>query len=179
MLSQETKDAGFTLRVHDKCPTMFYLEEADGVLELHVDDGHGTGDPLVIRKFLEYLSTKLELKWADNMAIGASYEYLKCLKFHDVEGLWSCPSARYIDSALEKFDMVGCNGSNSPKVSKSEELGDHEEVDDDLASLFRSAVLTVLYLANERSDVQSTVRMLCTRLKEPTVGDIRKLKKLL
>ena len=48
-----------------------------------------------------------------------------------------------------------------------------------MAGAFRSAVLTLVYLSNERSDVQSTVRMLCARLKEPTAGDIRKLKKLL
>ena len=78
----------------------------------------------MIRKFLKYISDKIDLKWIDNLRAGASYEYLKCLKFHSDEGLWSCPSARYIDSALEKMDMVGCNGSNSPKVSKSEEPGD-------------------------------------------------------
>ena len=53
VISEETRKAGFTVRLHDKCPTLFYIEEADGVLELHVDDGHGTGDPVVIRKFLE------------------------------------------------------------------------------------------------------------------------------
>ncbi len=99
---------------------------------------------------------------------------MKCVKFHSDEGSWSCPSARYIDSAL---DMVGCNGSTSPKVSKSEEPGDKEIVDDELAGAFRSAVLTLLYLSNERSDVQSTVCILCTRLEESTAGDIRKLKK--
>ncbi len=133
----------------------------------------------MIWKFLKYISGKIDLKLIDNLRSGASYEYLKCLKFHSDEGLWSCPSARFIDSALEKMDMIGCNGSNSPKVSKSEEPGDKEIVDDELKGAFRSAVLTLLYLSNERSDVQSTVRMLCTRLREPTAGDIRKLKKLL
>ena len=112
VISEETRKAGFTVRLHDKCPTLFYIEEADGVLELHVDDGHGTGDPVVIRKFLEYVGSQIELKWIDNLRAGASYEYLKCLKVHSDEGLWSCPSARHIDGALEKMDMVGCNGSN-------------------------------------------------------------------
>jgi hypothetical protein len=179
IISEDARKAGFTVRLHDKCPTLFYIEEADGVLELHVDDGHGTGDPVVIKKFLEYVADKIDLKWSDNLRAGASYEYLKCLKFHSDEGLWSCPNAKYIDSALAKMDMVGCNGSNSPKVSKSEEPGDLEIVDFEQAGAFRSAVLTLLYLSNERSDVQSSVRMLCTRLREPTIGDVRKLKKLL
>ncbi len=78
----------------------------------------------MIRKFLESIGTKIELKWTDNLSAGVSYEYLKCLKLRSDEGLWRCPSATYIDSTLEKMDMVGCNGSNSPKVSKSEEPGD-------------------------------------------------------
>ncbi len=43
LLSDETKEAGFTVRAKEMCPTMFYLEEADGVLELHVDMDTGSG----------------------------------------------------------------------------------------------------------------------------------------
>jgi hypothetical protein len=177
--SPEAVEAGFTVKVHEKCPTMFYLVEADGLFELHVDDGHGTGRPDVIRKFLEYISQKIELKWVDRLKEGMSYEYLKTIKYRTNEGIWSIPSEKYIDSALERFGMTGCNPSSSPKVSKAEEPGDQSPVTEETASGFRSSVLTLLYMANERSDIQSTVRFLCTRLKEPVQGDVRRLKKLL
>jgi hypothetical protein len=177
--SPEAVEAGFTVKVHEKCPTMFYLVEADGLFELHVDDGHGTGRPDVIRKFLEYISQKIELKWVDGLKEGMSYEYLKTIKYRTNEGIWSIPSEKYIDSALERFGMTGCNPSSSPKVSKAEEPGDQSPVTEETASGFRSSVLTLLYMANERSDIQSTVRFLCTRLKEPVQGDVRRLKKLL
>ncbi len=36
----------------------------------------------IIRKFFEHVGNKIELKWIDNLRAGASYEYLKCVKFH-------------------------------------------------------------------------------------------------
>jgi hypothetical protein len=89
------------------------------------------------------------------------------------------PNEKYIDLALERFNMKGCNGSNSPKVAKQYEPGDEKLVGEEVAGAYRSSVLTALYLANERTDIQSSVRYLCTRLKEVTVGDVRRLKKLL
>lgn len=65
MTLEETKQAGFTLRLSEKIHTVYYTEEAHGVLELHVDDGHGTGRPEVIRGFLQYLGKRDELKWVD------------------------------------------------------------------------------------------------------------------
>ena len=44
---------------------------------------------------------------------------------------------------------------------------------------FRSSVLTVLYLSNQRTDIQSIIRLLCTKLKSPTALEMRQLKRLL
>ena len=40
-------------------------------------------------------------------------------------------------------------------------------------------MLTLLYLSNERIDIQSAVRLLCTKLKCPTALEMRQLKRLL
>ena len=39
--------------------------------------------------------------------------------------------------------------------------------------------LSLLYLSNERTDIQSTVRLSCTKLKSPTALEMRQLKRLL
>ena len=57
--------------------------------------------------------------------------------------------------------------------------GDSEELDEGQTSKFRSSVLTLLYLSNERTDIQSTVRLLCTKLESPTALEMRQLKRLL
>ena len=70
-------------------------------------------------------------------------------------------------------------GSVSLKLDKASIDGDSEELSDEQTSRFRSSVLTLLYLSNERTDIQSTVRMLCTKLKNPTALEMRQLKRLL
>ena len=38
-------------------------------------------------------------------------------------------------------------------------------------------MLTLFYLSNERTDIESTVRLLCTKLKSPTALEMRQLKR--
>ena len=48
---------------HPKCPTLFCIREADGLIELHVDDSHGCGKEEVIAELLTFLSEKIEIKY--------------------------------------------------------------------------------------------------------------------
>ena len=75
--------------------------------------------------------------------------------------------------------MSDCKGSVSPKLDKACIDGDNEELSEEQTSRFRSSVLTLLHLSNERTDTQSTVRLLCTKLKSPTALEMRQLKRLL
>ena len=156
------------------------MRGADGVIELHVDDGHGCGKETVIAELLSFLSEKIEMKWMQGIKCG-SYEYLKTVKVRDGKKLTSIPNKKHLQSALKKLEMSDCKGSVSPKLDKSCIEGDSEELGEgeEQASRFRSAVLTLLYLSNERTDIQSTVRLLCTKLKSPTVLEMRQLKRLL
>ena len=68
--------------------------------------------------------------------------------------------------------MSECKESVSPKLDKACTDGDNEELSEEQTSRFRSSVLTLLYLSNERTDIQSTVRLSCTKLKRSdSVGD--------
>ena len=166
------------MEAHPKCPTLYYVREADGVIELHVDDGHECGKETVIAELLSFLSEKIEMKVLQGIKCG-SYEYLKTVKVRDGKKLTSIPNKKHLQSALKKLEMSDCKGSVSPKLDKSCIEGDGEELGEEQASRFRSAVLTLLYLSNERTDIQSTVRLLCTKLKSPTVLEMRQLKRLL
>ena len=75
--------------------------------------------------------------------------------------------------------MCDCKESVSPKLDKTCIDGDNEEIDEEQTSRFRSSVLTLLYLSNERTDIQSTLRFLCTKCKSPTALEMRRLKRLL
>ena len=52
---------------HQKCPTLYYVSEADGVIELHVDDGHGCGKETIVTELLTFLSEKIEMKYVQGI----------------------------------------------------------------------------------------------------------------
>ena len=43
---------------HPKWPTLYYVREADGVIELHVDDGHGCGKETIVAELWKFLSLR-------------------------------------------------------------------------------------------------------------------------
>lgn len=84
-----------------------------------------------------------------------------------------------MNSALERCDISTCKGSSSPKLDNAEALGDDEFLSEDPTAKCRSAVLMLLSLPNERSDITSTARLVRSRLKTPCQLVDRQLKKLL
>ena len=108
-----------------------------------------------------------------------SYEYLKTVQVRDGKKLTSIPNKKHLQSALKKLEMSDCKGSVSPKLDKSCIERDNEELSEEQVTRFRSSILTLLYLSNERTDIQSTVRLLWTKLKSPTTLEMRQLKRLL
>ena len=163
---------------HPKCPTLYYIREAVGLIELHVDDGHGCGKEEVSAELLTFLSEKIEIKYVQGIRHG-SYDYLKTTKVRHERKLTSIPNKKYLQSAMDKLGMGDCKRSVSPKLDKATMEGDGEELGEDQKALFRSSVLTLLYLSNERTDIQSTVRHLCTKLQSTTALKMRQLKRLL
>ena len=102
------------MEAHPKCPTLYYVREADGVIELHVDNGHGCGKETVIAELLSFLSEKIEMKWVQGIKCG-SYEYLKTVKVRDGKKLTSIPNKKHVQSALKKLEMSDCKESVSQK----------------------------------------------------------------
>ena len=176
--SEEARQRGFAVESHPKCPTLYFIREADGLIELHVDDGHGCGKGTIVAELSAFLSEKIEMKYVQGIWSG-SYEYLKTMKVRDERKLTSIPNKKYLQSALNTLEMGDCKGSVSPKLDKGCIDGDNEEIDEEQTSRFRSSVLTLLYLSNGRTDIQSAVRFLCTKLKSPTALEMRQWKRLL
>ena len=157
--SEEARQRGFTVEAHPKCPTLYFVREADGVIELHVDDGHGCGNETVIAELLSFLSEKIEMKFVQGIKCG-SYEYLKTVKVRDGKKLTSIPNKKHLQSALKKLEMSDCKGSVSPKLDKSCIEGDNEELREEQASRFRSSVLN-LYCISATKERTSKAQFDC------------------
>ena len=158
---------------------MFYVKEIDVVLTLHVDDGHGAGPELESKKLLEWLSTKIELKFSAGLGVGSQYEFLRCTKSWTEVGLFTTPSSKYGDDCLEAYGMKECKPSNSPKLEKEDMLGDEVLLEEEEASRFKSCTCRLSYLASERPDLQAVVGIMCEDLKASSVKSERQMKKTL
>ena len=125
--SEEARQRGFTVESHPKCPTLHNALEADGVIEVHVDDGHGCGKETIVVELLAFLSEKIDMKYVQGIWSGI-FEYLKTMKVRDERKLTSIPNKKYLQSALNKLEMGDCKGSVSPKMDKACIDGDSEEL---------------------------------------------------
>ena len=63
--SEEARQRSFTMESHPKCPTLHYAR--DGVIELHVDDGHGCGKETIVAELLTFLCEKIEMKFVQGI----------------------------------------------------------------------------------------------------------------
>ena len=115
--SEEARQRGFTVESHPKCPILYYVREADGVIELHVDDGHGCGKETIVAELFAFLSEKVEMKYVQGIWSG-SYEYLKTTKVRDEKKLTSIPNKKYLQSSLNKLEMGNCKESVSMRQLK-------------------------------------------------------------
>ena len=50
--SEEARQRSFTVESYPECPTLYYVREAAGVIELHVNDGHGCGKETIFAELL-------------------------------------------------------------------------------------------------------------------------------
>ena len=121
---------GFTVDTQPRCPTLYFIRESDGLIELHVDDGHGCCKEAVIAELLAFFSEKNGTKHVQGIGRG-SHEYLKTTKVRDEKKLTSIPNKRYLQSAMDKLGMSDCTKSVSPNLDKANMEGDSEELDED------------------------------------------------
>ena len=82
---------------------------------------------------------------------------------------------KYELSVLSMKKMKGCRPSTSPKLEKQTEPGDDDPCDH--PNLDRFAVSTILSMTRRRSDLQSTARWTCKRLRDPNQKSGRQLVK--
>ena len=77
---------------------------------------------------------------------------------------------------------MGLDGTNkpvtTPGIRRDEELGDDQELSGPDATAYRAMVARGNYLAQDRSDIQFTIKELSRTMASPTIGDWKDVKRL-
>ena len=159
-----------------KSPSMYYSSELDILMDLHVDDGYVAGPESALKLVFDHLSKALVIKISPLVLAGSSFEHVGTRRTRTADGMWIQAFDKYVTKVLELLGMNNCNSSTSPKLDKAHLDGDELPCED--GAKFRTAVCTLLYVSKRQPEIQSTVRWLCKRLKDPTGKAWRQLIKL-
>ena len=88
---------------------------------------------------------------------------------------------RHVEIILEQLELKDAKPLGTPGVEDGTSTGeeaDEQPLQGEMASLYRASSARANYVAQDRSDIQYAVKELCRRMSAPTVGDLKKLKRL-
>ena len=132
-------------------------------IDLHIDDGNGCGNAEFAEPLIKFMSIHLEMKISGWIYADSQYESQEYQSAHQIcIGGHSQQEVR--GGAPSAIGLTNCNTSTSPKLDKSEMGGDDEELDAARAPLYRSDTCKLIYIAKERSGIQSVLGVLCQTL---------------
>ena len=165
------------LAQNPKAPSMYLSRSWDILIDLHVVDGYVAGPKEMQEELYRFLEKHVAIKVSPLVEAGMGFDHVGATRMRTESGMWIKPFDKYTERALDLMGMVSCNTSSCPKLDKQHLEGDEKDLEE--SSVYRSALCTLLHLAQRRPDIQSTVRWLCNRLMKPNVQSDRQLRKLL
>ena len=158
-------------------PQFFYDRKRKVLLELHMDDIHGTGPVDQLAAAIAELRGVFDLKASDTIRVGR-YSHLKRERLRMENGdVMIRPSLKYIEDLIVVMDMSDAKIVSCPSLME-DRPEDDEELSSEAAKIFRSCVGIALYVMPDRPDIQRDVQILTRNLRNPTAFDRKRLVKL-
>ena len=168
-------------------PALFRLIKNDTVVSVcivHVDDLQVAGKYRDVAPILKNLSKKVKLQVEgpfltdEDYRSGYSKSSVRFLKrkysFEDGR-LFVRPDSKYVTKLLENLGLEKRKEKNTPSPSNVAEVDNSPELNEEEASVYRSCVGILLYVGQDRPDVQFAVRSLATAMKTPTKKKYKEL----
>ena len=141
-----------------------------------------------LQNFGKVLETRFEVKQTSHIGFGVNDEKeLKILnriiKIDVLNGEMTLEAdTKLVENALESMKLNGAKGVDSPRVRRNEEQTAQIENSEKLTSvestLYRSLVMKLAYVAQDRVDIAEAVKCLTGHMKEPRSGQMQELKEV-
>ena len=153
-------------------------------ISIHVDDELLAGEREETVWLVEELETIFRVEEEgpyplNRVGNGEELRYLKRKYVFVEEGVVVQPNEKYIKKLLELYDLGKLKSKATPehmdpvKEDRSKELGPEE------TKRFRSGLGSVLYLAQDRIDIQYASKCLASSMSKPTIQSLKCLKHLI
>ena len=89
---------------------------------------------------------------------------------------------KFVENALESMKLNGAKGVDSPRVRRNEgqtaQIENSEKLTSAESTLYRSLVMKLAYVAQDRVDIAEAVKCRTRHMKEPQSGHMQELKRL-
>ena len=172
-----------SMKVGIACPAFFCSCDGDLKGLCHGDDFCVVARQKQLQTFGKVLERRFEVKQTGHIGFGVNdKKELKILNrtvkidvLNDEMTLEA--DTKLVGNALESMKLNGAKGVDSPRVRRNEEQTAHIENSEKLTSaestLYRSLVMKLAYVAQDRVDVAEPVKCFTRHMKEPRSGHMQ------
>ena len=171
-LTSHLEEIGF--QHHLSLPSLFRHESKPLAAVCHVDDLIVAGEECSIEWLLEAMRSRFVLSESGILPKAGQQEDepVRCLKkrhYFTANGIVIMPHEKYIPSLMELYKLEHRGGRATPESTHVSLEGPPEDVlDGESQFRFRSALGTLLYISQDRIDIQHSVRNLSQFMARPT-----------
>ena len=153
----------------------------------HGDDFCVVARQKQLHTFGKFLGKRFEVKQTGHIGFGVNdKKKLKILnrtiKNYVLNEMTMEADTKLVENALEIMKLKGAKGVDSPRVRRTEEptaqIENSEKLTSAESTLFRSLVMKLAYVAQDRVDIAEAVKCLTRNMKEPRSGHMQELKRL-
>ena len=165
------------------CPTLF-RDDRNSILVVHVDDIQAAGKSSSLEPKLAKLRETYELKvegpflTEQELEVGESHQTIRFLKrkfsYHNHE-LHITSDPKYLAKLKEELKLTTKASKPTPCTQEVQEQDKTQPLDQEQAGVFRKCVGILLYISQDRPDMQFSVRGLASKMSEPTFASYKAL----
>ena len=155
-----------------KHPCVYRCEKSQVVLVHHIDDVRCAGPTATLNRLIDELIPKFcEIQSGPLEAEGVAVEVLGRTKTRLKGAVLTAPDPRHTSNILQALGIG--EKEKSPVPSRKQDLAPEksEPLDAELASRYRSAVGSAIYLSSDRKDIAYSVKELARKMAQPRVCD--------
>ena len=167
---------------------IFFDEETETRLVVHGDDFTFLGYPeqleRIERKMKEWYEVKVRGTLGSDPGDEKNITILNREVSWDGENITYTADRKHAKTIIEEMDLkeeskgLSWPGMKEEATIKEEGGGEEEELSKEEAKHFRKVAARANYLGLDRMDIQFAVKEACREMAKPTVGGLRKLKRL-
>ena len=178
-LRKQLETVGFVFNPYDPCVANREVRGQQHTIVFHVDDlksSHKEGK--TNDEFLNWLNSKFGEFGAVTAKRGRVHDYLGMILDYSSKGKVIVNMTKYVEDLINGFPIKFKKEqvALTPAGEKLFEIGQGKRLEDKRREIFHSTVAKGLFLAKRgRPDIQQTIALLCTRVREPNESDWNKL----